>query len=201
MAESSTAVATALALPDGPLARHADAVFAATSPYPGHGLRNHCHRLWHFTQMLMRREGLAMDPEVSYAVAMWHDLGLVSEKDEGHAYPVRSRALFEREAAGFDLRGEPADAVAQALLYNHRMFPVPNLSPVAECFRKAVWLEHSRGLLRFGLPRVEVNQVFSAYARDDFDRVLVDFTWRVVRREPLTLVSGIFFGPTPKVAA
>jgi hypothetical protein len=56
-----------------------------------------------------------------------------------------------------------------------------------------VQIEHSHGLLRFGLEKTAVRDVFDRYPRANFDRVLLDFTWRTLRREPWTLVHGIFF--------
>lgn len=179
------------------LRARADAVFEATSPYRGSGFRHHCKRLHRFAAKLLARERLAFDLDVAYVVAMWHDLGLVSERDQGHNYLQRSRALFHREVAGLDLRGTDPTVLDECLLYNHRVLPVPNLSREAECFRKAVIIEHSRGLVRFGLPRIEVDEVFAEYPRDDFDRVLLDFAWRTLRHEPITIVNGVFFGPGP----
>ena len=36
-------------------------------------------------------------------------------------------------------------------------------------------------------------ETFDALPRGNFDRVLMDFTWRTIKREPLTIVRGIFF--------
>ncbi len=180
-------------LPDGALARHADEVFERTSPYDGDGFRNHCRRLFHFTELLMHRDAVLMDREVAYTVAMCHDLGIVSRDDTGPTYLARSRALFERETAGHDLAGTPSQIVDECMLFNHRLLPVPNLSPQADAFRRAVQIEHGRGLIRFGLERDEVKAVFARYPRGNFDRVLLDFTWRTLTREPLTLINGIFF--------
>ncbi len=192
--EVSTAerAGSGLQLPAGPLARHADEVFERVSPYDGAGFRNHCRRLFHFTEMLLRKDRVEMDREVAYTVAMCHDLGIVSRDDTGPNYLARSRALFERETAGHDLR-TPGPILDECLLYNHRLLPVPNLSPQADAFRRAVQIEHAHGLLRFGLDAGEVKQVFAAYPRGNFDRVLLDFTWRTLTREPLTLINGIFF--------
>jgi hypothetical protein len=196
---SSTATATAtppLDQRDRPLAHLAtlaDEVFERTSPYEGFGFRNHCRRLHRFTTMLMQAKGLSFDIDLAYLVAMVHDLGLVSEQDTGENYLQRSRALFHRETAGLELGGTDPSLVDQCLLFNHRLLPVPNLSPEAECFRRAVIIEHSRGLKRWGLERGPVKQVFEDLPRGNFDRVLLDFTWRTLRREPTTLVNGIFF--------
>jgi len=183
----------ALQLPDGALVRHADEIFERVSPYDGDGFRNHCRRLFHFTEMLMQRDAATMDREVAYTVAMCHDLGIVSRDDTGPTYLARSRALFERETAGHDLAGTPSHIVDECMLFNHRLLPVPNLSPQANAFRRAVQIEHGRGLLRFGLERDAVKAVFARYPRGNFDRVLLDFTWRTLTREPLTLINGIFF--------
>ncbi|MEM6296613.1 MAG: hypothetical protein AAGA54_35430 [Myxococcota bacterium] len=175
------------------LRQHADAVFEAVSPYEGVGFRHHCKRLFHFASMLMAQRGIEMPADVAYAIAMWHDLGIVSEQDEGTTYLQRSRALFEREIAGMNLDDVDRDVVTECLLYNHRLLPVPNLSGAANCFRQAVQIEHARGLIRFGLSKTAVKAKFQEFPRGNFDRVLMDFTWRTLRREPLTLVRGVFF--------
>ena len=177
---------------DHPLVIAADEVFDRTSPYEGEGLRNHCRRLYHLASLLMAQRGLELDPGLAYFIAMIHDLGLVSEQDEGVNYLRRSLALFHRETKALPLPDVDPELVEQCIVYNHRVLPVPGLSPVAECFRNAVMIEHTRGLVRFGLPREDVRPIFQAYPRGNFDRVLLDFTWRTIKREPLTLVNGIF---------
>lgn len=172
---------------------HADAIFDAVSPYEGDGFRNHCTRLFHFASMLMAQRGVEMDSDVAYAIAMWHDLGIVSEQDQGRNYLQRSLALFERETRDVDLGDVDTKTITECLLYNHRLLAVPGLSNTAECFRQAVQIEHSRGLLRFGLSKSAIKTKFDEYPRDNFDRVLVDFTWRTLKREPLTIVRGVFF--------
>lgn len=171
----------------------ADEVFERTSPYPGDGFRNHCRRLHRFTSMLMQARGVELDGDLAYLIAMVHDLGIVSEQDEGDNYLQRSRALFRRVTAGTDIGDADTEVVDACMLYNHRLLPVAGLPDAAECFRRAVIIEHSRGLKRWGLPRGPVRQVFEELPRDNFDRVLVDFTVRTLRREPLTIVHGIFF--------
>jgi len=182
-----------LELPVGPLARHADDIFERVSPYDGVGFRNHCRRLFHFSEMLMQQADAVMNRDVAYAVAMCHDLGIVSRDDTGPNYLERSRSLFERETAGQDLGGTPEHIIDECMIYNHRILAVPNLCAQADAFRRAVQIEHSHGLLRFGLDPAAVKQVFARYPRGNFDRVLLDFTWRTLTREPLTLVHGIFF--------
>ncbi len=193
-----TSSAAALDTPDAQapafdLRAHADAVFEAVSPYEGNGFRHHCKRLFHFASMLMAQRDVEMPADVAYTVAMWHDLGLVSERDQGHNYLQRSLALFERETTGLDLGEVDPTVVHECFVYNHRLLAVPGLTSAAECFRQAVQIEHSRGLLRFGLSKAAVKAKFAEFPRENLDRVLMDFTWRTLRREPLTIVRGILF--------
>ncbi len=191
-----SSTAAALESPDAPafdLRSHADSVFEAVSPYEGNGFRHHCKRLFHFASMLMAQRGVEMPADVAYTVAMWHDLGIVSEQDQGHNYLQRSFALFERETAGIDLGEVDPTALQECLLYNHRLLTVPGITSAAECFRQAVQIEHSRGLFRFGLSKAAVKAKFDEFPRENFDRVLMDFTWRTLKREPLSLVRGVFF--------
>jgi len=171
----------------------ADEIFEIYSPYAGVGFRNHCRRLFELASLLLDRDSVELDRNVAYAISMTHDLGIVSDRDSGTTFLARSLALFERETAGRDLGGTPRSVIEECMLYNHRLMPVPNLCPAAEAFRRAVWIEHSRGHRRYGLPAEPVFDVFQRHPRDNFDRVLLDFFWRTVKKEPRTIVNGILF--------
>lgn len=172
----------------------ADELFARISPYEGDGLHNHCLRLHRFFCLLLEQSGAepTVDSDLAYLIALVHDLGLLTGSVAGDSYLERSRNLFQRETRDLEL---PLDRriIDEALLYNHRLVPPPGLCPQAECLRRAVLMEHTRGLLRFGLDQAAVSAVFAHHPRADFDRVLVDFAWRVLRHEPHTIVHGIFF--------
>lgn len=173
----------------------ADAVFDRLSPYPGMGFRNHCFRLFEFTRQLLQASHLPFDASTAYAIAMMHDLGLVGEAP-GENYLLRSLAIFEDTFRDEEVP-ESRQVIRECLLLNHRLLPVPNATPQAEAFRQAVWIEHSRGLKRYGLSKSAVDEVFELYPRDNLDSVLVDFFARTLRKEPSTIWNGIFLGPGP----
>jgi hypothetical protein len=177
----------------GSLVHRADELFSQYSVYEGDGFRNHCRRLFELTSMLLDAGGIELDRDVAYAIALTHDLGILSERDEGTTFLARSFSLFEREMHDQNLAGTSRRVIEECMLYNHRVRPVPNLGPQAEAFRRAVWIEHTRGHRRYGLDRDAVREVFDRHPRGNFDRVLLDFFWRTVRAEPTTIVSGILF--------
>lgn len=172
------------------LVTSADAVFDRLSPYSGDGFRNHCFRLYEFTRQLLAARGVAFDLDTAYAIAMVHDLGLVHPAP-GDNYLRRSLSIFEDTLA--ELTHEDPRLVRECLLLNHRVLPVPGASTAAEAFRSAVWVEHSRGLKRYGLDKSAVDEVFELYPRGNLDAVLLDFFARTLRHEPKTIIDGIFF--------
>lgn len=170
-----------------------EALFHRSSPYAGDGLRNHNLRLYRLASALLAQRGLRLDDGLVFALAMVHDLGIVNTQLPGATYLERSLALLQLECAGRRLPEPRPGVVAQCLLLNHRLRRPPEIFEEAECFRDAVLIEHSRGLLRFGLPAAQVRAVFGELPRADLDAVLLDFAWRTLRREPRTLVRGVFF--------
>lgn len=178
----------------GPLVARAEEIFERTSPYRGDGLRNHCWRLYELARLALGERPRILDDAELYLAAMVHDLGLVSERDAGESYLARSVALLRRETGHLErLGGDKRRALEQCLLYNHRLRRPAALCHEAEAFRRGVQIEHSLGLITHGLDRAQIAAVIARHPRADFGRVLLDFSWRVLRREPRTVVRGIFF--------
>jgi hypothetical protein len=172
----------------------ADDIFERYSPYPGDGLRHHCLRLHAFVDLLLEAESNPFPRDLAYLLAMVHDLGLVARFEVGANYMMRSAALFARETQKLELSQATREQCQKILTENHRFFARRGQGdPVVEAFRRAVWIEHSRGFRRYGLASAAIRAVFAKFPRDNFDRVLVDFARRTLTREPLTLVRGIFF--------
>jgi hypothetical protein len=173
----------------GELRTRADEVFSQYNIYSGDGLLNHCLRLDRLCRLHADLAGLAYDPELVYLAAMLHDLGLMVDRTPRTSYMDRTALIARKETDGLGLDGDAAALLDQCMLYNHA-FRVPRpLLPLAECFRRAVFTEHSVGRRRFGLAREDVRAVFMDLARANLARVLADFAYRTVVFEPLTLRS------------
>ena len=167
--------------------------FARHSSYEGDGFLNHCIRLFELTKLVMEAEQIDFDDDVAFGIAMFHDLGLTMPRDESPSYMHRSLRLLQDEFG--ELCEKVDDTVlSECMLLNHRVFPVPTCSSAAEAFRKAVWIEHTRGIKRYGLlDKAAVQDVFERYPRANLDKVLLDFFWITVRNEPRTITNGILF--------
>lgn len=179
-----------------------ESLFARDNVYEGAAFANHCRRLAALGGLLMRASGLEVQPGALELLSYTHDLGLLRPELPGPSYMHRSLAVlkegcaehFGEEGGAF---GFSALELEEMMLLNHRVLPVPGSTRVAELYRRAVWVEHTRGLARFGLSHTQVQGVFQRYPRLDLDRVLLDFGRRTIRKEPLSLVRGVFFGTHP----
>ncbi len=171
------------------LRRLADDLFARYNCFPGDGERNHCLRLYDFAGAHARRAGVEIDEDLVYLAAMLHDLGLMVPRRRGTNYLTRTVELAERELSGAGLDTDAWATLNECLLYNHAVRPAAPLRPMAEAFRRAVFTEHSRGLLRFGLSRREVRATFARHPYANFARVLASFIGKTVALEPWTLAA------------
>lgn len=184
------------------LERLGASLFARHNVYPGEAFANHCRRLAALARLLARQHGVTVQPGVFELLSYVHDLGLLRPEIPGASYMHRSLTLFQEGCAqhldeqGAGL-GLSAREIQELMLLNHRVFPVPGATRISELYRRAVWIEHTRGLRRYGLAWGEVSAVFSSFPRLDLDWVLLDFGRRTLQKEPLTLVRGVFFGHHP----
>ena len=180
-----------------PMVREGEALFHRLSPYPGDGLIHHCRRLHRFALLLLEQEGVEVDPDIVYLVAVTHDLGLVTDRSSAPSYVFRShllaREILDRVGEG----GACREQVAEALLHHQRVFEPRGLGPLARAFRRAVRMDHSHGRIRYGLDHAPVRSIIREYPWENFSRVLVDFFWRIMRYEPVAVFRGTFFGDHP----
>jgi hypothetical protein len=172
-------------LPDSVLARQARELIAdVAEPF----LVNHSVRCYAWAVELARHDRLEFDPEILYASAMLHDVGLVPAYDLGGDYAVDGAIAAERLAVE---AGEPeprARAIYDAIaLHNDEAMP---LDPAAE----VVLLWDATGVDVTGERFTDVRSaiipaVLAAYPRLDFKR---EFSARFVdqvSRKPTSLAA------------
>ena len=177
-----------------PIVREAEALFHRLSPYPGDGLVHHCRRLYRFSLLLLEQEGVEVPREIVYLVAVTHDLGLVTDRSLGPNFVYRSHRLAGEILESVGEGAAYREQVAEALLHHQRVFEPRGLCPLARAFRRSVRMDHPHGWVRYGLDRDRVRSIFLEYPRENFSRVLMDYTWRILRYEPLASIHGSFFG-------
>jgi len=143
--------------------------------------RGHVYRVFHACCALAAAGG---DPDDAIALAAaFHDLGIWSDGTVDYL-PPSARRLREHLAAtgGAAL----ADELERMVLLHHKLTPCrgPDDRRV-EAFRRADLFDLSFGLVRFGLPRAWVRELYAAFPAGGFQLRVVQLVGRYALAHPL----------------
>lgn len=167
-----------IALPtlDALLTAHATSLGGDATAY-----RHHAYRVANFYWLLAPGDALALE-KLSIAVA-FHDLGIWTAGTFDYLPPSRQLARAHLHATGHADWCDEVDAMIDA---HHRIRELPpGTRASVEVFRRADWIDVSRGMRRFGLPRDVVREVIAAFPNAGFHRRLAMLTLQRLRRHPL----------------
>ena len=176
-----------LPVPDSALARRARELIADVA---APSLVNHSVRSYAWAVELARHDGLTFDPDILYAAAMLHDIGLVPTHDRGGGHDIDGALAAERlsrEVGESDARARAIyDAIA---LHNRVALPPGSASEV-------VLLWDSTGVdvtgERFGdLRPAIIPGVIAAYPRIDFKREFAALLNDQATRKPTSVAAAM----------
>jgi len=144
--------------------------------------RNHVYRVANLCLAIVgdRR----VEPEKIAVAAVFHDLGIWTNKTFDYIAPSITLAREHLTARGM------ADWIPEieAMIANHhKVTPARATSEsLVESFRRADWIDVTRGLRRFGLPRRSIATVARTWPSAGFHRRLVELTLDRFVKHPLT---------------
>lgn len=149
--------------------------------------RNHCYRVLNFS-LALYPEGLAQEtPDVldkfSIAVA-FHDLAIWTEQTFDYLAPSRRLAadyLTSKNLTSWRVEIE-------AMIENHHKISRYRAQPhwLVETFRRADWVDVTRGRRRFGLDKGFITEVLGHFPNAGFHRRLITLTKERLRRHPFS---------------
>jgi len=151
----------------------------------GHDLiayRNHVYRVVNLCLAIVgdRR----VEVEKIAVAAVFHDLGIWTNKTFDYITPSVALAREHLSARGMtDWMPE-----IEAMIVDHHKITPSRADPqsLVESFRRADWIDVSRGLRRFGLPRTFIAAVAATWPSARFHRRLVQLTTDRLWKHPLT---------------
>lgn len=143
--------------------------------------RNHAYRVANLC-VALSPDGAAQLEKIA-AAAAFHDLGIWTDRTFDYLRPSVTLACAHLARAG---RDEGASEVAEMILQHHKLskYRGPSHSLV-EPLRRADWVDVSKGLFTFGLPRALVREIFSAWPNEGFHNRLVRLGLARLRTHPL----------------
>lgn len=159
-----------------------DAAGEADSPMERHGAR--CFLL---AQALASKHDATFDREVLLCASLLHDVGLFESVSDGGVYTEEGGELVRRIVtdAGWDeMRARIAD---DACAHHHALTAQWELGSEVELLRLADRIEVSGGLVRSGLSRSEVKNIFSRASRSGFYPGVAKLLGKAIVQRPMTL--------------
>ena len=150
--------------------------------------RNHVYRVANLCLAIVGDS--PVDVEKIAVAAVFHDLGIWTNHTFDYIAPSVARAREHLAARGM------ADWIPEieAMIVNHHKITPSRGNPtcLVESFRRADWVDVTRGLRRFGLPRTFVAALSATWPDAGFHRRLVELTidrWWKHPLNPLPMVK------------
>jgi hypothetical protein len=142
--------------------------------------RNHAYRVANLC-LAETSGGFETTEKVAIAAA-FHDLGIWTERTFDYLPPSVERARAYLVRAG---RTEWTSEIS-AMIREHHKLSAHRSGGLVEAFRRADWVDVTRGLRQFSLPRDLVREVFSTWPNAGFHRRLVALELERLRTHPLS---------------
>ena len=143
--------------------------------------RNHAYRVVNLCAAIV---GDRVDLEKIAVAAVFHDLGIWTNKTFDYIAP--SIALAHDYLVARAREGWTAE-IEEMIADHHKITPsTADPDSLIEAFRRADWIDVTRGLRRFGIPRPFVARLFATWPSAGFHWRLVTLTLDRFRSHPLT---------------
>jgi HD domain len=164
------------------LAALRDAAGETGGPMERHGIR-----VFLIADRLATARELKVDREVLLVAGLLHDVGLYDAASHGGVY-VKEGAEFTAEILG--AQGWDEDRIRlcfDAIERHHELRSQWDRGAEVELIRRADLVDVSAGLVRFGLSREWIHDLFKSVSREGTYRTIGFEVARVLRHRPLTL--------------
>ena len=144
--------------------------------------RNHVYRVVNLCLAMVRDS--RVDVEKIAVAAVFHDLGIWTNHTFDYIAP--SVALAREHLAARRMADWIPDIEAMIVDHHKVTASHANAQSLVEAFRRADWIDVTRGVRRFGLPRTFIAAVDAAWPNAGFHRRLVHLTIDRLLKHPLT---------------
>lgn len=151
-------------------------------------MERHCVRQFLIAQELAARARSDIDRELLLCAAFLHDAGIYGSASTGDVYVSDSRRLGERTLAPFAWTPERLARCLDAIEQHHAMRPRWHMGTEVELMRRADLVDVAPRLVRFGLPREWLRDLFVSVPRDGLYRTIGSLLVHMVRERPRSML-------------
>jgi hypothetical protein len=157
------------------LAAHATALGGDARAY-----RNHAFRVANLCFAL--RPGDEAQLEKTAIAAAFHDLGIWTDQTFDYLEPSERLAMVQLAQSG---RSDWSLEISEMILQHHKLRRYRTHDEwLVEPFRRADLIDVTQGVIRFGLPRELIRDLYELWPTEGFHKRLVDFELERLRTHP-----------------
>jgi hypothetical protein len=164
-----------------------NAVLEHHAPALGHDFvayRNHVYRVANLCLAMIADARDRVELEKIAVAAVFHDLGIWTNHTFDYIAPSIALARAHLVACA---RADWLPEIESMIVDHHKITPSrPRRGSLAEPFRRADWIDVTRGLRTFGVPRAFIASVFSLWPSAGFHWRLLALTLDRFLKHPLT---------------
>ena len=160
-------------------------------------MERHCVRCFLFAELLAARRGVRIDRELALCAALVHDIGLYPSVSHGGVYTDEGGELAERIFIEAGESARRAELIRDACAQHHALRDQSDRGAEVELMRLADRIELSSGLLRAGLDRGQVRDVFARVSRRGTYGVIAGLVGHALHRAPADRAADLQGGLTP----
>ena len=143
--------------------------------------RNHAYRVANFCAAILSPNAEQLQ-KIAVATA-FHDIGIWTDHTFDYLPPSIRTATSFLESTG---RAQWIGEIAEMIREHHKVLPYRrDARDLAEAFRRADWMDVSRGLLSFGVARETIREILDAWPNHGFHKRLVQLELAHLRAHPL----------------
>lgn len=144
--------------------------------------KNHCYRVLNFCLAFCDESADTMS-KISIAVA-FHDLGIWANNTFDYLEPSKQLAREYLAKMDKDAWSEEIETMVD----QHHKLRKYNAHPnwLVEPFRKADWIDVSKGTLKYGLPSAHIAAILTTFPNAGFHKRLIGLTIQRLKTHPLS---------------
>jgi hypothetical protein len=166
--------------------RFLDEVRAASGETDG-AMERHCVRCFLFMEMLAVKRGTGLDRELALCAALMHDAGLYDSISHGGVYTDEGGEFAERIFIDAGVSAQRARLIHDTCAQHHALRDQSAKGEEVELLRLADRIELSSGMLRSGLSRAQVKDVFGQVSRKGTYGVIAGLVGHALVKRPTTV--------------
>ena len=143
--------------------------------------RNHCYRVANLC-IAQSPDGAGQIEKIAVATA-FHDLGIWTDCTFDYLQPS---VRLDRAYLAGSAKAEWEPEVSEMILNHHKISRYgQNPGWLVEPFRRADWIDVTRGVIAFGLPRRMIGKLYELWPSAGFHRMLIQLEFVHLRKHPL----------------